>query len=178
MHCTSNIDMYFLKHGDEFFIFFALRFFKHPLWRYGYPFPVQNEMHNAYITSFVERGMGYLLSLHNKCERPLFVICCVASAISFTCSFARAGFTPDRVAFLRLSFTMSRDRICITVHVAYITSARHNFAIWTNGYILTKVLFSLVIYAKKKESTKFYVSFILPNCLSVSLRSKFICKVL
>ena len=73
----------------------------------------------------------------------------------------------------------SRDRICITVHVAYITSARHNFAIWTNGYILTKVLFSLVIYyAKKKESTKLYMSFILPNCLSVGLRSKLICKVL
>ena len=48
-----------------------------------------------------------LLSLHNKCERPLFVICCVASAISFTCSFARAGFNAWSRRFPEVSFMTS-----------------------------------------------------------------------
>ena len=60
MHCTPNIDRYYLKHGDDFFYFLCtteLQTSPVTLWL---PFCSENEMHNAYITSFVERGRGYL----------------------------------------------------------------------------------------------------------------------
>ena len=43
---------------------------------------------------------------------------------------------------------------------------------------LQRFCFLLLYMQRKKESTKLYMSFILPNCLSVGLRSKLICKVL
>ena len=77
------------------------------------------------------------------------------------CSFARAGFTPHRVAYLRWSiFMTSDDRIYITVNVADVMTAWHHFAV--DARIYSCKLF-VVIY--KKESANFICHLQhTPNC--------------
>ena len=53
--------------------------------------------------------------------------------------------------FPEVSFMTSRDRICITVHVAYITSARHHFAIDKRIYSYKGFVFFGYICKEKRE---------------------------
>ena len=68
MHCTPNIDRYYLKHGEEFFILFALRSFKHPQLMLWLPFCNENEMLNAYRTTFFGKGEG-TYDIKYKCKK-------------------------------------------------------------------------------------------------------------
>ena len=61
----------------------------------------------------------------------------------------------------------SRDRICITVHVAYITSARYHFAMDKQIYSYKLFVFFGYICKEKREYKTLRVIYMYPPQLSV-----------